>query len=318
MPCYKPKRVVTDADGHLDWKQDPSWLPLPPGSSVVLVPCRSCIGCGLSSQREWAIRGFHESLYQNTIWRDPVQRTSTKLPNSCCVTLTYDDEHLPENHALSKTDLQKFFKRLRNRRDSGAVRHLSAGEYGGKTSRPHYHSVLFGEFFSDRYTTTTSDGQELTHSHELDEIWGMGRATIDDASFGAICYAAGYCAKKAVAERQLTGPIEELTNPETGETRYVAIAPEFRTMSKKPGLAREYIEDHYERIYEKGYCEVQGRKFAIPSYYDRWLRKNHPDLHVQVKEQRLPGRVEMQLEWTPERIAAAETIASQKVRTDSL
>lgn len=269
-------------------------------------------------QREWAVRAFHESLSHNVIYRDPETKISTEVPNNTCVTLTYDDEHLPENHMLSKPDLQKFFKRLRNRRAVKSIRYLAAGEYGGKTSRPHYHVVLFGEFFGDRYETFSRDGQALTHSFELDEVWKNGTATIDDASFGAICYAAGYCAKKAVAERQLTGPIEELTNPETGEVTYKALAPEFRLMSMHPGLGREYIERNFERVYELGYCEIQGRKFAIPTYYDRWLKKNHPSMHAATKERRLPGRIEAQIEYTPQRLAAAEIAANQKVRQDKL
>ena len=91
----------------------------------LIVPCGTCIGCRLDRAREWAIRCYHES--------------KCHVFNSF-ITLTYSDEKLPPRSELVKSDLQKFFKRLR---DKGYVfRYFACGEYGPLHGRPHYHLLL--------------------------------------------------------------------------------------------------------------------------------------------------------------------------------
>jgi len=46
---------------------------------------------------------------------------------------------------LKKTDIQKFFKRLRkcHGKKHKSIKYYAVGEYGGQTLRPHYHIVIF-------------------------------------------------------------------------------------------------------------------------------------------------------------------------------
>ena len=60
------------------------------------------------------------------------------------VTLTYDEDHIPSNHSLKKSDLQKWFKRVRKEIEPKKIRYFACGEYGDKTQRPHYHAIIFG------------------------------------------------------------------------------------------------------------------------------------------------------------------------------
>lgn len=59
------------------------------------------------------------------------------------VTLTYSNLTLPRNEngvpTLSKSDLQKFFKRLRKRI---SFKYFAVGEYGEDKGRPHYHAII--------------------------------------------------------------------------------------------------------------------------------------------------------------------------------
>lgn len=326
MACTQPSRVVADPEGRLDWSLNPSMPDLPDGHGLVLVPCRTCLGCARSTQREWAIRCYHESLFHYKHWRDPDSGVTTEVPNSCALTLTYSDAHLPEHGLLDKDALRRFFKRLRNRRGVKSIRHFSAGEYGGKSGRPHYHVLLFGETFDDRYAFVTSDGQELSCSYELDELWAecdgsvrdqIGRASIDDVNFQTISYVAGYVAKKSNVEG-FTGPIGELVDLVTGNVQFKSLSPEFRTMSTKPGLGKDYLESHWESLYTDDCVRIGSLKFPTPTYYDRWLKKEHPMTWVSVQERRLEKRFEAYHEWDRNRLNSRAAINSSLSRLDSL
>jgi len=68
-----------------------------------MLPCGRCIGCRLEKARQWGIRCLHEKK----MW-----------PHSCYVTLTYDNDFLPNGGTLSLRDLQLFMKRLRKAKHS--------------------------------------------------------------------------------------------------------------------------------------------------------------------------------------------------------
>lgn len=79
-----------------------------------------------------------------------VTRLSLEQSNSetaYFVTLTYNDDSLPKDSVLVKSDLQKFVKRLRSYQDyqigDNDLRYFAVGEYGKEDNRPHFHLVLF-------------------------------------------------------------------------------------------------------------------------------------------------------------------------------
>ncbi len=204
------------------------------GETVFNLNCRHCIGCNMARQREWSVRAFHEAQLHTEHWRDEDTQITTEIPNSCCITLTYDDEHLPDDGLLVHADFQKFMKRLRNWRkrklnNNTPVRYLMAGEYGGATGRAHFHAIIFGHTFADQYPHG-----DFQMSEELDFLWStalpgayyptkIGRATVDNFSFAAAAYVAGYVAKKSHMNGH-QGPIQEMTD-EHGVTRYTPISP---------------------------------------------------------------------------------------------
>lgn len=101
------------------------------------VPCGKCLICQRNLVHDWSMRMRYESLDSKCVF---------------FITLTYDDDHLPINEqgfvTLVKSDLQKFFKRLRK---SIKVRYFAVGEYGSKFGRPHFHIILFTKFKIDWY-----------------------------------------------------------------------------------------------------------------------------------------------------------------------
>ncbi len=321
-------------DHRLHFDRDWRHAELIDGWTVVNVRCRHCIGCNRAAARDWSVRAFHEAQLHTEDWWDPDARITTTIPNSSVVTLTYNDDHLPEDGCLRHDDFQRFMKRLRIRRkrrgDKRPIRYLMCGEFGGKTSRPHYHAILFGECFKERYSEQSLDGQVNQMSAELDELWSqkslngdsitnIGRATIDDFSFAGAAYVAGYVAKKtSTAGHQ--GPIEETT--EHGVTRWTPKTPEYRKSSTRPGLGGDWIlkPENLAYVYSMDCVKISEWTFHPPKYYDVLLNRHRPELVEDILINRRLGMSEYSREWTPQRCAAAERIALDELqqRRDSL
>jgi hypothetical protein len=257
------------------------------------------------------------------VWRDPLNGTAGELPEACIVTLTYAPEHLPVSGLLVHDDFSAFMKRLRQRRvrryrrkklgPTPKVATFMCGEYGGKTLRPHFHAVLLGETFDDRYPLQLSDGQRHQGSHQLDELWPWGLSTVDEFSFAGAGYVAGYVAKKR------GDPVEKL-DPATGE-----VVPEYRTMSR--GLGRSWIlgEDRggvprFPEVYGQDCVTVGEWKFRPPRYYDRLLLRHDEALFVDVKQRRLERALQGFEDWSEPEARSAEKVAHASLsrRSDSL
>lgn len=316
MPCYRPQRVATDEDGRLDWSVSVSSAVV---DQVVLVPCRKCAGCLASQAREWAIRCVHEAWTNQRHSRDPSTGITTRLPNAAMLTLTYRDEDLPDSGVLVHQHAVDFLA------DLGAVlgervRYFLAGEYGGQTGRPHFHVLVFNALhvFDDRFPQRTPDNQEVVRSLLLEHLWPYGLATIDEFNWKTARYVAGYVAKKSHVGGNFTGPLVDLVNPETGETKILAPAAEYRTMSRHPGLGADWIKENLHRVYPVDQVVIDGQEYPPPGYYDRYLKRTDPELYVAVQAVRLEGRLQNQLQWDPERCASAEAIHHQRLRGDHL
>ena len=104
------------------------------------VPCRMCMECRLNYTREWAMRICNEA---------------NSYDNNCFLTLTFNDEHLPNDNSIHKRDLQLFVKRLRKALVGKKIRYFGCGEYGGKFGRPHYHIIIFNWYPEDAFYDNT-------------------------------------------------------------------------------------------------------------------------------------------------------------------
>ena len=115
--------------------------------------------------------------------------------NNIFITLTYDNEHLPEHNTLVKKDFQDFMKRLRKKKKASTknpIRFFHCGEYGEQFGRPHYHAILFNTNFRDRETLNAKGTKGLTTSETLNKLWGKGHTSIGDVTFESAAYVAGY------------------------------------------------------------------------------------------------------------------------------
>lgn len=223
------------------------------------IPCGGCLGCRLERSRQWAIRCIHEA--------------SLHAQNSF-ITLTYNDEHLPENNSLYKPHFQKWMKRLRKRYAHKTIRYYMCGEYGPKLGRPHFHVCLFGFDFDDKKRwKKTPHGDILYRSKKLEDLWtdpktgkSMGYSSIGEVTFKSAAYVARYIMDKKTGEQALTHYNQ--IDPDTGEILSER-RPEYTDMSRRPGIGKSWFEKYHTDVYPRDELYLRdGRILKPPKYYD--------------------------------------------------
>lgn len=204
------------------------------------------------------------------------------IPSNCFITLTYDDEHLPEDYSVDVEHWKLFRKRLRER--IGPFRFYLCGEYGEKNLRPHYHACIFGRDFTwDRQPLDTPNKHPLYESETLNAAWGHGFASIGAMTYETAAYTASYVRKKVTGEK--AEAFYRRIHPLTG--RVCNVRPEFATMSRRPGLGKAYFDRYKHEIYANdGTVVADGRVFPAPTYFDKLMEEEDPDLMRRVKATR--------------------------------
>lgn len=248
-----------------------------PYPTQLLLRCSQCIGCRLDKSRLWAVRIMHE----------------TKSHAKCSfLTLTYDDKSLPSNGSLNKSHLRTFFNDLRGRLSYGGeskIKFFAVGEYGEKSSRPHYHAIVFGQSFrSDccKYSAvkeapSRSGGDQFSHGL-LSEVWPYGLHRVSKVTFESAAYVARYSLKK-------------ITGVDAAD-HYGERTPEFLSISN--GIGKAWFETWKEDVYPSDQIVIPDRgEMMPPPYYDRLLEKVDPVLFARVKERRSEREKQSPEEW---------------------
>lgn len=295
MPCYRPVKAFY-GDKLASGKREIVFSSALAQSCLELkLPCGSCIGCRLERARQWAMRCRDEaSLYKENSF----------------ITLTFDDAHLPMNRSLDHSIYQKFMKRLRKFAGDRMIRFFMCGEYGPKTGRPHYHSLLFNWDFTDRkYFKTTSSGEKIYTSSTLDSLWGFGYTSVGDVTFGSAAYVARYHLKKA------GGVVSDnhYLNKFTGEM----LSPEYVRMSRGSkfrgtgGIGRGFYDRFKSDIYPHDFRLISGVETKPAAFYDRLFEAEFADVWKEVKLRRMRGVDK--LDNTDERLSVKEQVKAAQV-----
>lgn len=218
------------------------------------VPCGKCIGCLLDRANDTATRCWCE--------------TQTNGQECCFITLTYDEEHIPENRYLKIKDEQDFWKRLRYYKKDSKIKYMGCGEYGPKTYRPHWHFCVWGYKPKDlKFYKYNHNGDKLYTSKELKEIWGNGFVIIGELTYRSACYVSRYCTKKLFKKRKWTKDTE--------------IKPECTVWSK--GIGKNYWEKFREKIINnKGIMikiDEKVKTKRIPKYFMKKLKDENPEFY---------------------------------------
>lgn len=265
------------------------------------VPCGQCTGCRLERSRQWAVRCMHEASLH---------------ADNCFLTLTYSDEFLPEYGSLVKSDFQKFIKRVRKRY---AFRYFHCGEYGELSKRPHYHALFFGLDFSDKVLWSVRNGNDVFRSDILESLWTFGNSEIGSLTFESAAYVARYCVKTLQNLRFRKGDRESYVDaldreysrldPDTGEL--VLVAPEYVTMSRRPGIGNGWFEKFGTEVYPSDEVIVRGKSCKPPRFYDRLLAASSPEEAASVRRARLLAR--SREDETPARLRVREVCAEARL-----
>lgn len=244
---------------------------------LVYLPCGNCLACRRERRQDYTCLQVLESLEWSDNW---------------FITLTYDDDHLPKNGSLVRSHLSKFFESLRHyfKSINEPCRYFAVGEYGEKSSRPHYHFSLFGvssrglgfkEDDSEDYRLDSllnrgafqkikegvydENGNRCWHSSVIGSRWPYGNHQIYRANRFTFQYVAGYVTKK------LSGSLL-LALKQSGRI------PSFSVQSR-PSIGYEWWRKHYKRlsILYKGRLyndciDVPGMSWRIPRVFEKWYK----------------------------------------------
>lgn len=230
MKCLKPFRIRDPVTGIYK-----------------IFSCQKCVACVQNRRSGWFLRLKNEEKRALSVW---------------FITLTYSEETLPigkeDVPTLVKSDLQKFFKRLRkmmfgSKSKGKYFKYYAVGEYGDTNQRPHYHIILF-----------LREMMQKQISDMTEKCWSLGRSQCEPAGIGAFGYVAGYIIGSIDDHYRIA--IEDRLNSRA-----------FSVMSK--GLGEEYIgkwaEWHKSDEVNRSYSVVEdGIKVPLPRYYkDRIFTK---------------------------------------------
>lgn len=232
------------------------------------LPCGQCVECRLARSLQWGVRCMHEKQMHDA---------------SAFVTLTYDDKSLPEGGSLVPRDHTLFMKRYRERTGSG-LRFYMCGEYGEVTKRPHFHYLFFNRDIPDKkYYKMSKDGKSKLYTSELlRDLWPYGHNVVGDVTLESCCYVARYIVDKITGDKA-----DEHYRVVTGDGVIVDRVPEFTRGSRRPGLASEWYNRYGRHSLVSGdFCILNGKRVAVPRYYDGKFELEEPDTLADIKKRR--------------------------------
>lgn len=207
----------------------------------MVVPCGRCAFCCATRRSDWATRLHYEARCHY---------------GSKFVTLTYADKFLTWNHGnpqLVKSDLQKWFKRVR--KAGYKFRYYAVGEYGSRTYRPHYHVLIFGDVPDDVIRTS----------------WQFGMIHIGAVTQASVNYCLGY---------MVNGKTWQMLHRRT---------PPFCVMSRRPGLGASYLSPDmiaWHKSGRKNFTIIDGAPRHLPRYYKCKIFSKVDQVRIAVRDQK--------------------------------
>lgn len=234
-------------------------ITLPNGQKTA---CRKCMQCRQRTINDWVGRCIAE------------QKTA-KAAN--VVTLTYGQGHHGDaDHEraaiLTYSDVQKFLKLLR--RHGYPVRYFSAGEYGSKKGRAHWHVILYWQDEAPEVEIR----QNIHYKH-----WPHGFSFWDTLNEKTASYVTKYVAK-SMGDGEQQGHIAMSKQPPLGAKYFAQLAD----ITASQGLAPQTLEYTFPGVSWTANGVREPRRFRLhgksaelylQAYVDSW-RRHWGDRHM--------------------------------------
>jgi len=278
LPAYQEYEGASPRIGYRIDQAVSGSMQLPNGYKLEL-PCGHCTGCLMDRRRSWSVRCMHEAqLYDSNLF----------------LTLDYAPDHLPSSLSLEYRDIQLWLKRLRkdlrgvSKGPNGKypIRFFLSGEYGPRTGRPHWHTILFNVDFADKVQLMNGSFR----SSQAEKLWGKGNVVIQGVGPESISYVAGYTTYKMYG-RGAHDSYEDVVNLATGEI--TARRPELVSMSRRPGIGHWWYELYGRDLFggeeaPHDFAVMEGKKYKVPQYYWRKLQVDgSPEMVEELRNARI-------------------------------
>lgn len=289
MQCFHPWTAYRTDNGAVVFKKHTPGI-----ISSVELRCGQCWGCRLNRSREWAVRCMHEAQLHE---------------ENCFITLTYNDDNVPEGNSLNHRHFQLFMKRLRKTAGKKLSFYM-CGEYGETFSRPHFHAAIFGYDFKDKEPIKKLQEGSLFRSAILEHLWPYGYSTIGAVTFQSAAYIARYVMKKITGDLAKThytwidtdGVITERT-------------PEYNRMSLRPAIGKNWLAKFGSDVYPSDEVIERGRRIKPPRYYDKQFQEQQPDQFEEIQHQRYLKALPHRGDNTDERLRVKEQVEIAKTKS---
>jgi len=251
-------------------------------SGVINVPCGRCYECRRTYINGWVYRITNEFKAKTT-------------RRAWFVTLTYSDDSLYDDSnglitcdgelSLNYKHHQDYMKRLRKSYGNGKsnIKYFTVGEYGDRTGRPHFHSIIFN-----------ADQQNIL------DAWGYGNVHFGEVNEATITYTMKYAMKK----------LGRVYKPKEWKDKIVSIEKERALISR--GIGLEYALDknnikHYQSDIHQTIRKENGVTQSLPRYYKE---KFYSSDQLAVRSSAAISRMEEKN--TPEKLAERQAVSRQK------
>lgn len=304
------------------------------------IACGQCHGCRMKRSTDWATRCMHEKQLHR---------------HSAYITLTYNDEHLPENYNLRYRDFQLFMKRLRKAAFStsmGRNEQLLTGSNTATTSDASSGPTLEQTASSqqlERHPKATptirfymggeyGERNGRPHYHAL--LFGIDfgdRKYLKTTPAGAKIYtseilgklwphgfsstadltwrSAAYVARYVMKKRTGDGERNEYEILDIETGEIWRKKKEFNNMSRRPGIGKPWMEKFHGDVYTSGKVIVNGARRNPPRYYDK-IYKHIDQLQLEhIQHSRFMEALAQSEHHTPERLAVQEAVALAKTKS---
>ena len=201
------------------------------------VGCGKCEICKVEHSKEWTTKGFCESQ----MWKQ-----------KCFITLTYNNENLPKDRKLRRSDIQKFWKDLRYHLYKDQTKTKGRWRKDKETGKKYY----------EEYVDLSKEREQMEeiYSNELEDVFGKN------------------------AKRKNKFPIRYLNcgeyGPQTKRPHYHAVIWNFEPTDMKPHHKDSrgyyvYTSKKLNKIWGKGYVIIGYATTETCAYVARYCTKKY-------------------------------------------